>query len=261
MDQVHFLNLEYIVLRLGTVFSGVIAFFYGTSHTTVNSSGIEITTQSDGLLTQSSSHLISTFTFWGQQFAILGLALSVIMLAICFWLRIKLELYEHGEFHKRDARYHGHDGHGGGHGGHDAHTSHDPVDDADVPLALIPILGLQETFLTPHPKHSASAENSRWQHVLELSNSTHESDWRRAIIEADIMLGDMLGEQGYRGSSIGDKLKDANPLQFTTLDLAWKAHKVRNDIAHGGENFHLSERDVRATIDQYQRVFEEFKLI
>ena len=75
------------------------------------------------------------------------------------------------------------------------------------------------------------------------------------------MLGEMLEVAGYRGASIGDKLKDANPLQMKTLDLAWKAHKIRNDIAHGGEGFHLSERDTKATIDFYRQVFEESSFI
>lgn len=104
-------------------------------------------------------------------------------------------------------------------------------------------------------------KNARWEHVRTLINAPQESDWRRAIIEADSMLGVLLTDQGYRGASIGEQLRDANPLQFTTLDLAWKAHKVRNEIAHGGEGYKLQERDARATIDLYSRVFEEFNFI
>ncbi|TSC68525.1 MAG: Uncharacterized protein G01um101456_612, partial [Parcubacteria group bacterium Gr01-1014_56] len=95
----------------------------------------------------------------------------------------------------------------------------------------------------------------------ELANTPNESDWRLAILESDIMLGDLLLEQGYRGEGIGERLRDANPLQFNTLDLAWQAHKVRNDIAHAGEGFHLSQREANATIDLYRRVFEEFDFI
>ncbi len=101
-------------------------------------------------------------------------------------------------------------------------------------------------------------KNPQWEHVLLLAGSAVEGDWRRAIIEADIMLGNLLESRGYAGATIGDKLKGASPIQFTTLDLAWTAHKVRNDIAHGGEQFHLTERDTKATIDKYRRVFEEF---
>jgi hypothetical protein len=108
-------------------------------------------------------------------------------------------------------------------------------------------------------KHTVRpAKNPQWERVVALAGSPQESDWRRAIIEADGMLDSMLTSRGYRGATLGDKLKISNPLQFTTLDLAWKAHKVRNDIAHGGEQFHLTSRDANAAIDFYRRVFEEF---
>src|SRR3989338_3011053 len=45
------------------------------------------------------------------------------------------------------------------------------------------------------------------------------------------------------------------------VELAGKAHKVRNDIAHGGEGYKLEERDVRVAIDYYKRVFEELGAI
>src|SRR5665811_901993 len=96
----------------------------------------------------------------------------------------------------------------------------------------------QETVEELRRKHTVHpAKNPQWEHVMALASSPIESDWRRAIIEADIMLDNLLMSRGYRGATLGDKLKTANPLQFTTLDLAWKAHKVRNDIAHGGEQY------------------------
>lgn len=113
-----------------------------------------------------------------------------------------------------------------------------------------------------HRRHTVDVpKNAQWEHVRMLTTSPLESDWRRAILEADIMLGNLLQSRGYQGQSIGDMLKQANPIQFTTLDLAWKAHKVRNDIAHGGESFRLGEREASTTISMYQRVFEEFDYI
>ena len=112
-----------------------------------------------------------------------------------------------------------------------------------------------------HVEQASAAKNPRWEMVATLANSTNESDWRRAILEADIMLASLLTDKGYQGETVGEQLKQANPLQFTTLNLAWEAHKMRNAIAHLGDAFPLSERDVRATIDQYRRVFEEFSYI
>ena len=110
-------------------------------------------------------------------------------------------------------------------------------------------------------KEPQDAKNPRWEGVKILASSPNDSDWRRAIIEADIMLDQYLTDRGYPGETLGEKLKNANPLQFTTLDLAWEAHRMRNAIAHLGEAFPLTERDIRATVDLYQRVFEEFDYI
>ncbi len=114
-------------------------------------------------------------------------------------------------------------------------------------------------------RRQASAEktgvDTRWDTIVELASSSQEGDWRRAIIEADAMLEEILSSRGYTGESTGEKLKQANPLQFTTIDLAWQAHKMRNAIAHLGEAFPLTQRDTQATIDLYRRVFEEFGVL
>ena len=113
-----------------------------------------------------------------------------------------------------------------------------------------------------HERHTTEApKNAQWTHVVRMANSGLESDWRRAILEADIMLGNLLHARGYRGQNIGDMLKEANPIQFTTLDMAWSAHKIRNHVAHGGEGFVLTDREAKGTIDLYRRVFEEFDYI
>lgn len=102
---------------------------------------------------------------------------------------------------------------------------------------------------------------SRWRHIESLAGGTSPSEWREAIIEADIMLDDMLGQQGYVGEGVGEKLKAADTSSFNTLQDAWEAHKVRNQIAHEGSEFILSESLARRTIARYTAVFREFKAI
>jgi|SRR3989344_769524 len=101
----------------------------------------------------------------------------------------------------------------------------------------------------------------RWQHIESLANGASVSEWREAIIEADIMLDDMLMRQGYVGDGVGEKLKAAEPENFGTLQDAWEAHKVRNQIAHEGSAFNLSESLMRRTIGRFEAVFREFKAI
>jgi hypothetical protein len=104
-------------------------------------------------------------------------------------------------------------------------------------------------------------EHSRWTYIKELIESPQQSDWRQAIIEADIMLEELLTKLGLFGSSIGDKLKNANPKNFQTLNDAWEAHKVRNEIAHRGSGYQLSDHIAYRTINHYENVFREFNEI
>lgn len=113
-------------------------------------------------------------------------------------------------------------------------------------------------YATEHAAHAeVERDHSRWAHVRELVERPHESDWRQAIIEADIMLDDLLSQLGYPGQSVGEKLKAVNPAKFTTLQFAWDAHKVRNEIAHSGSSFELSEHLAHRTIAMYEMVMRE----
>lgn len=107
----------------------------------------------------------------------------------------------------------------------------------------------------------APTGNHRWERILELSESLNENDWRLAIIEADIMLAELLEKMQLPGDTIGDKLKLIEKSDFTTLDNAWEGHKIRNVIAHQGTNYMLNQREAKRIITLYQSVFEEFHVI
>ena len=107
----------------------------------------------------------------------------------------------------------------------------------------------------------AAPVNPKWQRVVSHLDSENPGDWRLAILEADIMLDEMLQRMGYRGESVGDKLKTIEESDFTSINEAWEAHKVRNQIAHRGSDFLITQREARRVADLYKRVFEEFRYI
>jgi hypothetical protein len=114
-------------------------------------------------------------------------------------------------------------------------------------------------FATIADAHASeeTRDHHRWNHVRELIESGEESDWRQAIIEADIMLDDLLSQLGYIGNTVGEKLKVVDPSKFHTLNEAWEAHKVRNEIAHQGSAFQLTDHIAYRTILHYENVFRE----
>ncbi|KKW19948.1 MAG: hypothetical protein UY63_C0004G0033 [Parcubacteria group bacterium GW2011_GWA2_51_10] len=101
----------------------------------------------------------------------------------------------------------------------------------------------------------------RWKRIIEQVSSDNEQNWRLAILEADIMLSELLDREGHKGDTIADKLKNVDRASFNTIDFAWEGHKVRNRIAHEGASMHLTDREVRRVIHLYERVFREFGII
>lgn len=101
----------------------------------------------------------------------------------------------------------------------------------------------------------------RWHRILEQANSDSEKAARLAILEADIMLNELLDVLGYRGETMGDKMRGVDRANFNTIDLAWEAHRIRNKIAHEGDAHPINAREVRRVISLYEKVFKEFNFI
>ena len=110
-------------------------------------------------------------------------------------------------------------------------------------------------------KQDPEKGNRRWREVEAHVLSSNPNDWKLAIIEADVMLEKMLEERGFSGTTIADRLRSAGGRSFGSIEDAWQAHRVRNQIAHGGSDFVLTQKMAQATIIQYRKVFEEFGFI
>ena len=109
--------------------------------------------------------------------------------------------------------------------------------------------------------HDVPKTQLRWHRVLEQAHAEDGQNWRLAILEADIMLNELLDTLGHRGETMADKMRGVDPANFNTIDLAWEVHKIRNKVAHAGAEFPLHAREVRRVISLYERIFREFRFI
>jgi len=105
------------------------------------------------------------------------------------------------------------------------------------------------------------SKNEHWGQVLSYLFSQHSSDWKLAIIEADAMLEGLMEQLGFKGESLGDKLKAADQDNFPKLTIAWEVHAVRNKIAHEGLAFELSQHEAKRIVALYEEIFYEYGYI
>jgi hypothetical protein len=123
------------------------------------------------------------------------------------------------------------------------------------------IQGAQSAQSISGAQYEQVVTNPKWIQIEKNMQSHNMSEWRVAILEADILLYEMLSQMGYDGNSIGEILKNVDKANFVTLDDAWKAHRIRNIIAHEGANYELSRDEAERTIRLYKRVFDEFYFV
>lgn len=101
---------------------------------------------------------------------------------------------------------------------------------------------------------------NRWNALLKHLDSTHEAQWKIAVIEADKLVDDALAKAGYSGDTFGDRLSNIQPGTLLSLDGIWWAHKVRNRLAHEVDYF-LRYTEARQAIGYFEAALSELQLI
>lgn len=95
---------------------------------------------------------------------------------------------------------------------------------------------------------------SRWLAITQNMGTTHES-WQFAVVSADKLLDTALRERGIRGATLGERLKNADT-HLTNIDHVWRAHKLRNRIAHE-EGVVVSKRQTTEALSVFKRALTD----
>ena len=96
--------------------------------------------------------------------------------------------------------------------------------------------------------------HSHWYRILD----SFENDIRGAILDADKLLDYCLAKRiGVRGKglTLGEKLKKGK-WHFSDIDAVWRAHKLRNKIAHE-LNFNVSLQDARKALSSFKKALRD----
>lgn len=75
------------------------------------------------------------------------------------------------------------------------------------------------------------AYQSRFLAIENKLSKENPATFMTTVIEADKLLDKALMEMGTPGKTMGDRLKRSGD-KFTNINAVWRAHKLRNAIAH-----------------------------
>jgi|YelNatPaOPRAMG01_1025707.scaffolds.fasta_scaffold29885_3 hypothetical protein len=110
---------------------------------------------------------------------------------------------------------------------------------------LVPLF--QRKKLTP----SFFREFKKQEEAFSLSDLAEK---KLVLLQLDRLLEKALESLGIEGSGLGEKLKAARGFidNQEVYSAAWRAHKLRNRLAHGEET---KEEELQAAFRDFQRVF------
>lgn len=91
---------------------------------------------------------------------------------------------------------------------------------------------------------------SQWLGIESQLKRDEPSSYHLAVLNADKLLDKALKERGYKGQTMGERMKAAKTV-WSNANNVWGAHKLRNQIAH--------EHDVRVTYEDARRALAGFK--
>ena len=112
-----------------------------------------------------------------------------------------------------------------------------------------------EEFLTKRPYGVRKIE-AEWGKIKKRLETASESDHKLAIIEADGILDSVLKNIGYKGDSLGDRLKLINVEIIPSLDKVWEAYNVRNCIVRDPD-YKITLEKSKRTLDIYEKALNE----
>lgn len=108
----------------------------------------------------------------------------------------------------------------------------------DMPIAaglviVIVLVGLGLLFVLsrrPQSRLNHQWYDEQWR-AIEGQFSDGKSGQALAVINADKLVDKAMQQKNFGGTTMGERLKK-HPTAFSDVNAIWRAHKLRNRIAH-----------------------------
>lgn len=105
------------------------------------------------------------------------------------------------------------------------------------------------------PRIDVAYYRSQWHAIESALKPDQPASFQLAILNADKLVDKALRERGYRGSTMGERMRSAQKT-WTNANEIWAAHKVRNKIAHE-TNVDITYKIARTCLHGFERALKD----
>lgn len=128
-------------------------------------------------------------------------------------------------------------------------------------ILIIAILIFVAILLTGRRGHTFNVEfyQTRFLAIENKLNKDNSATFMNAVIEADKLLDKAMVEMGIPGKTMGERLKKSGS-RFSDIDKVWKAHKLRNALAHESD-LEITYKQAAAALIIYKQALKDLGAI
>lgn len=130
-----------------------------------------------------------------------------------------------------------------------------------IAILIVAVFIFVAILLTGKRGHTFNREayQAKFLAIENKLNKDSPATWTVAIIEGDKLLDKALVEMGVPGKTMGDRLKRRGD-KFENLNAVWRAHKLRNAIAHE-PGFEVSYKQAYNALNIYRQALKDLGAI
>lgn len=110
------------------------------------------------------------------------------------------------------------------------------------------------------PLATPSKMQKRWVKVEKRLRSKNPSQYKVAVIEADLIADEILKGIGYEGDNMSERLSSLAPHQLDNLEDLKNAHEIRNRIVHEAD-FLLDENQAKEVVAVYEHLLKHLEFL
>lgn len=130
-----------------------------------------------------------------------------------------------------------------------------------IAVLIVAVFVFVAILLTGKHKYRFDIEayQARFLAIENKLSRDNPATFMTTVIEADKLLDRALNEIGIPGKTMGDRLKRSGD-KFSNLDAVWKAHKLRNTVAHESD-FDISYKQAASALLAYKQALKDLGAI
>lgn len=130
-----------------------------------------------------------------------------------------------------------------------------------VAVLIVAVLLVVAMILTKKRTHRFNKEEyqTRFLKIENRLSKDNSATWAMTVISGDKLLDKALMEMGVAGKTMGDRMKHVGD-KFSDENAVWRAHKLRNVIAHE-DDLELSYKQAASALAIYKQALKDIGAI